>query len=299
MLYKANFEHWREARKICARARELGDPEFATDIGFIDGVTGGFKRGHIWIVAGKTSSGKTSLALQLARSFADNPQHTILFLSLEQRGWELSLRMFSEIEGISYFDLINGKMEIPEDQSKKFEDYLSKIDFEILEGGYKFDDVVKTIETYYKTKKPDVIFLDFIQLIEWKDYNDERIAIMEYIRKIKEMANTYDVGFVIVSQIRRLPSGADYNREPDLSDLKGSGSLEQCADVVLLISKETTVDRNGNIINYFINIAKNRQGMTAKKQVIFEGQYYRFKDFVYEGVEKKIVEMFEPTATRT
>jgi len=273
---KTLTEYWIEARKICELERKRGSPEFPTGIDFIDNHTGGIKRGHIWIIAGKTSSGKTALSLQLARAFADNPKNSILFLSLEMRGWQLCMRMFCEMTGLSYFDLVNGKKEIPKELNEMFCKYIKDIDFEILEGGYVFEELVETINRYYKTKKPDVVFLDFVQQIEWKNFKDERIALMEYIRKIKEMANRMNIAFVIVSQIRRLPSGSDYNRPPDLYDLKGSGSLEQMADIVLLLHKET--DNRDGIESHFLNIAKNRHGQTCKGQVLFEGRSYRFRD---------------------
>jgi len=221
MLNKTLSEFLAEAKAILKEQRERGRPEFPTGIGFLDNLTNGIRRGEIWIISGKTGSGKTSLALQMARSFADDPKHTILFLSLEMRGWELILRMFCEMNSVSYFELISGAMEPPDDLLKLFNDYVSKIDFEVVEGGYDFKEVEGVIKEYYTSKHPDIIFLDFIQLIEWKQYGDERVALMEYIRKIKELANKTNIAFVVVSQIRRLPSGADYNRPPDLSDLKG------------------------------------------------------------------------------
>ena len=273
-------EYFEQAKKIIKEQRSRGVPEFPTGITFLDNMTGGMKRGEIWIISGKTGAGKTSLALQMARSFADNPEHTIAFFSLEMRGWQLCLRMYCEMYEVDYFDLVNGHIELDEKTAEIFKDYVSKIDFEVIEGGYIFDEIEKTIKLYYETKHPDIIFLDFVQLVEWKNFGDERVALMEYIRKIKEMANTMDIGFVVVSQIRRLPSGADYNRPPDLQDLKGSGSLEATCDKAIFIYKAITEDKytKETIEQNFIDIAKNRQGKTGQSQVIFDGQFYKFKD---------------------
>ena len=94
MQGKGVLEYWAEAKRICAENRARGEPDFPTGLRCIDDATGGMQRGEIWIISGKPGSGKTSLALQMARNFADNPDHTILFLSLEMKGWELTLRMF-------------------------------------------------------------------------------------------------------------------------------------------------------------------------------------------------------------
>lgn len=236
------------------------------------------RKGEIWIIAGKAGAGKTSLALQFARAFADKPEHTVAFLSLEMRGWQLALRMYCEMNGQDHTELLNGRTELDPDLARVFKDYTQQIDFEAIEGGYTFKETEAAIREIYKAKKPDIIFLDYIQLIEWHEYGDERVALMEYIRKIKEMANKLNIGFVIVSQLRRQPSGADYQREPDLADLKGSGSLEATADKVLFIFKKIT--KNGPITyeQYFINMAKNRQGPTQCSEVEFQGQFYRFRD---------------------
>lgn len=288
MQQKTLLEFWHEAKSIQREIREHGEPEYPSSIGFVDLYTGGFHKGEIWIIAGKTGIGKTALAIQLARSFAENPKHKILFLSLEMRGWELLLRMFSEMMEVSYTELILGRIDIDEVKEKAYKEFIGNINFEIVEHGYTFADVEKIISSYYKSYKPDVIFLDFIQLIEWKTMKDERLAIMEYIRKIKEWANQFNIGFVVVSQLRRLPSGADYNRPPDLIDLKGSGSLEQCADKVFFIYSKTTIEEK----RYFINLAKNRQGRTHEEEVIFEGEFYRFRDYYVSDEIKKAQSSF-------
>lgn len=271
---KLLLEHWHDAKRICGERKERGDPEFPTGLRFLDNLTGGFHKGEIWIVAGKTGSGKTSLALNLARSFAENTKHSILFMSLEMKGWQLALRMYSDMMRESCSGIEQGKVSIDPDKDAAFERFVSSIDYEIVEYGYTWAEVLKIFSELYTQKKPDVIFLDFMQLVEIPGHRDERMAIQEYIRKIKEWANRYNLGFVIVSQLRRLPSGADYNRPPDVIDLLGSGSLEQTADKVLLIYK--TIEQGQT--KHFINIAKNRQGRTITQQVNFIGEQYRFEE---------------------
>lgn len=272
-------EFWEEAKQIVKTKRERGKPEFPTGIGWLDEITGGMNRGEIWIIAAKPGLGKTALSLQMAREFADNPERKIAFFSLEMRGWQLLLRMFCELNGVDHSMLITGKEDIGGDSNKSFTNFIQNIDFEIIESGYTFEEVEKTITELYEHDKPDIIFLDFVQLVEWKQYKDERIAITEYIRKIKEMANKFNIGFVIVSQIRRLPSGADLNREPDISDLKGTGSLEACADKILIIYRETNITQyGGRQVKHFINLAKNRQGETHKQEMIYEGWRYHFRE---------------------
>lgn len=272
-------EYWEEAKLIFEERKKRGEPEFPTGLRFLDDVTDGLGRGEVWIVSGKSGGGKTTLGLQIAKSFADNPKHSIAILSLEMKGWELTTRMFCSISGLNYKQVTRG--DYPPDYHKNrkmFEDYISGIDLQIYERGYAFSEIEKIIKADYKTKKPDVIFVDFLQMVEWKSFREERLALSEYIRKLKELANTMNVGIVAISQLRRLPSGTNYQRPPDIIDLKGSGALEQAADKIVFVYGEEKEDQGEIKTRHFIKLAKNRQGELVKEEVLFQGRYYRFEE---------------------
>lgn len=266
-------EYWAEARAIFKHRSEQSEPEFPTGLNFLDEATDGLGRGEVWIIAGKTGSGKTTLALQLAKTFADNPKHSIAIMSLEMKGWELITRMFCLIHGFSYIEIKKGIFPAGyHEKNKEFQDYINMIDLQIYECGYSFNEIEKVISSDYYHKKPDVIFIDFLQLVEWRSFKEERLALSEYIRKLKELANTLNIGVVAISQLRRLPSGVNYERPPDVIDLKGSGALEQAADKILFVYGV----QDGDDVKHFVNLAKNRQGETTTHEVVFQGWRYRF-----------------------
>jgi len=294
---KTVVEHWEDAKEKCRASRERGEIEYPTGLNFLDEATGGLKKGELWIIAGKSGNGKTSLALQFIDNFTKNDKHSVLFITLEMKGWELMLRHYAAFSGQKFFDLLIGKVEIDPEIEDRFAKELAKRDYEIVEAGYNIQELAKIIKTYYANKKPDVIFIDFIQLIEWKRFKEERIAITEYIRQIKEWANKYEIAFVIVSQLRRPPSGSNYQRDPDIVDLKGTGALEQMADKVILIYRKDTINEKDEIVEskHYIHLAKNRQGRMIKKEVFFKGDIYRFFDLDSreakpEGVDKVVSE---------
>lgn len=227
------------------------------------------------MISGRTGTGKTSLAVNFAQSIADNPKNKVLFLTLEMQGWELALRMYCEMMGVEYLELMKGKIPMDPQRVKAFQNYIKSVNFEIVEYGYKFAEVEKAIAKHYKDSKPDVIFLDYIQLIDWHDFKDERVALSEFSRKLTELAKTFRIAIIVVSQMRRPPAGANMNRPPEPSDLKGSGSLEQDAHRILFIYQ--TVEGDGPPM-HFIFLAKNRGGPTITRRVVFDGKYYKFKD---------------------
>lgn len=269
------LKHWIDAQRVCKEARTRGKPRFPTGITFIDEATGGIMPGQVWIIAGRTGSGKTSLAVNVAQSIADNPENKVLFLSLEMQGWELALRIYCEMMGVEYLQLTKGSIPMDPKQMKVFQDYIGKVNFEIEEYGYRFAEVEEAIRKHYKDSKPDVIFLDYIQLIEWQSFGDERTALSEFSRKLAELAKKLNIAVVIVSQLRRPPSGFNMNRPPENSDLKGSGSLEQDAHRIIFIYQ--TVEE-GEAPKHFLFLSKNRGGPTLTRRVVFVGKYYRFKD---------------------
>lgn len=270
MSGKSLQEYWSDFKKRAEKRRIGGKPEYPIGINFIDNLTDGIHKGQIWTLAGKSGSGKTSLALQIARNIADNPNNSVLFISLEMQGEDIVGRMFCEMMKEINTEVNKGIYDKSKEES--FTKYISGIDFEIVEQGYTFEDLLKIIQSYYTTKKPDLIVIDFAQLMEWRQ--DQRLDMERYMRKLTELAKVDSIAIILVSQIRRLPTGADINREPDMSDLKGTGMLEQMSHVVLIIYKYIENYQE----HYILKVAKNRSGAIGQEEVEFIGKEYRFEE---------------------
>lgn len=224
MENKTFIEHWRDRVEIYRKRRERGEPQYPTGIAGLDAKIDGLHKGRLTIIAGRSGLGKTSLSLQIASHLADNPKNHILFLTLEMTGGELAGRIFCNTMGVDSKQFEKGLLPIEkfEEKQKDFEEIITGVDLEIIEKGFSFEEVIKIIKGIYPKKtKPDIIFVDFVQMIEVKGRESERIAFAEYTRKLKELAKTEDMAIVMLSQIRRLPSGADMNREPGITDLLG------------------------------------------------------------------------------
>lgn len=271
-MHKTIQDYWASLKKQAENRLNRGIPEYPTGLKFIDDLTDGIHKGQVWTIAGRSSSGKTSLALQIARNIADRPTNSVLFISLEMTGEQLVERMFCEMMREDNGRIVQGYLD--KNKSKAFEKYLGSIDFEISENGYNFQELLKIIKDRYVTKKPDLIIIDFAQLIETK--TDQRVDMENYIRKLTELAKVDNVAIILVSQFRRPPSGANMNREPEMEDMKGTGILEQMSHCVLIIYKYI----ENELEHYILKLAKNRSGPRGSQEVRFIGTEYRFKEIL-------------------
>ena len=280
MPNKKLIEYWENAKEYIKRRLERGKPELPTGIEFIDDLTDGIHRGEVWCISGRSGVGKTALAMQIARNISDDTSKSILFISLEMQGEELVSRMFCEMMEVDFHALRQGNYpDNWEEKNKVFNTFIKGIDFEIFEYGYTYKEIEEIIKKYYtQAKKPDVIFIDFVQLIAFGGAQEERLAIAEFTRKLTELAKKENMAIVLVSQIRRLPSGADVNRPPDITDLFGSSKLEQLSHIVIFVYKKIEKGNGGEKVMYMIKVAKNRHGRTGEKEVTFVGENYKFKD---------------------
>ena len=245
--------------------------EFPTGVKALDDLTGGLDRGQILVIGGASGSGKSSLAMQMAFNLSHTKE--VLVFSLEMTGKELAGRLFCNDMAINNALLRTG-VSYDQDYESKLNAFKSKISInsmQIMEDkGYRFNEIVEVIEKGYKNKKPDIIFLDHLHLIEWAGNQNEAIII--YLRQLTELVKVNKIALVILSQLRRPPAGTNYERIPSRFDLLGSGSIDQVAHQVAILYKQLPD-------SYFINLDKNRMGIVKEDiEIDFQGQFYAFKD---------------------
>ena len=142
----------------------------------------------------------------------------------------------------------------------------------------------KDIERFLSvlTVKPDVIIVDYIQAVA-KASVEGKGFIDEYIRKFREMCITHNIAGVIVSQLNR-STVEDGKSVPNLHNLKGSGFLEELADLVVLLEWTGKKQQNNDFV---VNVAKNRNGRTGFIKVKYEPEFYKFSDFPVEDMGEK------------
>jgi replicative DNA helicase len=247
----------------------------------LDSLTNGLHKGQLVLIAARPALGKSTLALDLARSAAiKNKLPTIVF-SLEMGKAEIAMRLLSAETSIPLQKMRKGQIE-----AKDWTTIAStrgRIESAPL---YIVDSPNMTlVEIRAKCRRLkqriglQLIVIDYLQLMtSGKRVESRQQEVSEFSRALKLLAKELQVPVVALSQLNRGPEQRA-DRKPQLSDLRESGSLEQDADLVILLHRESAYERdNPRAGEADLIVAKHRNGPTDTVVVGFQGHYSRFAD---------------------
>ena len=275
----------------------------------LDNMLGGLQNSDLIILAGRPSMGKTALATNIAFNAAkfyssDEEKGSVVMFSLEMSAEQIGLRILAE------------QSKIPSDKLRKGE--LTEKDSIALSDTYKeihnlkffFDDspnltvseLRSKLRRYKNNYNIKLVLIDYLQLIKPEGNKDNRVnELSEITRNLKQLAKEFDLPVVSLSQLSRQVESRD-DKRPLLSDLRESGSIEQDADVVMFIYRESYYlqrneptrgsdesqesyqkkhdawkDRNEEVFNKAeLIVAKQRNGPTGKVNLYFDDKYTKF-----------------------
>jgi len=257
----------------------------------LDEFLGGFQRSDLIIVGGRPSMGKTSLALSLARNAAVEQGACVALFSLEMAREPLVLRLLSSEAEVDSRQVRLGHH--TEEQEQRIMDAIGRLS----EAPIYIDDTpqLRAIEMRSKARRLhfergiDLLIVDYMQLMQGDRRFDNRVQeVSEISRSLKGLAREINAPVLAVSQLSRAPEGRA-SHEPQLSDLRESGSIEQDADVVLFVyrdeyyypSKEEW-ERGHPGESYpppaDIIIAKHRNGPTGGIKLLFKPRMAKFEN---------------------
>ena len=208
----------------------------------------GFRPGHFVVLAARPGMGKSSLATDLAVSIAEQVwpegrRPVVGLWSLEMSGSEIASRMYAPRMGISATDIMGGKMTQPQAER------LLVVAEEIAQLGiHVFDDFslsptrLRAQARILKRERGlDLVIVDYLQLMEPPEhrrrYTSRVDEVTEISRGLKSVARELEVPVLALSQLTRDVDNREDNR-PRLSDLRESGSIEQDADVVMMLYRQ-------------------------------------------------------------
>lgn len=262
---------------------------YSTGLERLDHLLKGLKPQKFHVIAARPSHGKSSLAMQMARSVAEQGGKVLIF-SLEMSNEELSERMMSEASGVSLDRIIDSKKVQGHDWDK-VSSGLGRLNAKNL---YVVEKSMLSINSLRSTSRKmhrkmggiDLIVLDYIQLMQFDKQNRVE-GISDISRGLKLIAGELNCCVIGLSQLnRKCEDRAD--PRPILSDLRDSGAIEQDADVVLMIHNQA-VRKDGRFGELLVR--KNRGGKTGVVPTIWLGDCVRF-----EHTDEEIAEDEQPRA---
>lgn len=251
----------------------------------LDDLTFGFQKQEMIVLAARPSVGKTSLALNIAEAATlpkrGDPVPTLIF-SLEMSSSQLALRMLCSRARVNIKMLRDGMLpkQGPEQQRLvDVADELSKSPLFIDDSGHlTIMELRAKARRLYTRYKLGLIVVDYLQLLSPSDPKIPREQqVAEASRGLKAMAKELDLPVFVLSQLNR--SSEKENRAPRLSDLRESGSIEQDADVVLMLAPPKDAEEKFQAAAYDLVVAKQRNGPVGQFQLTFLRDITRFENY--------------------
>jgi replicative DNA helicase len=264
--------------------REAGLYGVPTGFADLDDLTNGLHAGQMIIVAARPAVGKSTIALDLCRAASIHNNLTSVFFSLEMTKSEITMRLLSAEAKVPLNHIRNGQLS--EDDWNK----LARKMGEVSSAPVFIDDSpnMTMMEIRAKARRLKqrhdlrLIVIDYMQLMtSGKKVESRQLEVSEFSRQIKLLAKELEVPIIALSQLNRGPEQRS-DKRPMLSDLRESGSLEQDADMVILLHREDLYERESTRPGEAdLIVAKHRNGPTRDITVAFQGHYSRFVDMAH------------------
>lgn len=251
----------------------------------LDRLTNGLQRSDLIVIAARPGMGKTSLAMNIVESAAIGSNLVCAVFSLEMPETQIIQRLLCGCAGVSMSDALSGKLK-PNDWKK-----IVKASEQLRKSRINIDDSSRVTPAEILSKcrrikarnnnQLDLVMIDYIQLMSSGAKGGEinrTQEVAQITRELKIMAKELDVPVIALSQLRRIQSG-----EPQLSDLRESGAIEQDADIVMFINRPDVTATDEEIEKKHIVkgmadliVAKHRNGGLDRIKLRFKGELTKF-----------------------
>ena len=250
----------------------------------LDSVIQGFQKSDLIIIAGRPSMGKTALGLNIVLNIVKNLNRPILFFSLEMSKEQIIYRLLSMETNINQMKLKSGKLD-QNDWIKlnKIIRILSKLPFFIDDSFHLSTNDIrsKLKEILFEHQDIALIIIDYLQLMKSSTSKTQNRVqeLSEITRSLKTLAREFNIPIIALSQLsRNIENRID--KRPILSDLRESGSIEQDADLVLMLNKineqKSTLSHENYSSLIELIIAKQRNGPIGKVELKFDQKRTKF-----------------------
>ena len=244
------------------RNKELGKvTRIPTGFSCLDWLTyGGYERGDLIILAARPSVGKTAVMLQMARAAAVSGKAVNIY-SLEMTNTQIAQRLLFSTERLTALQVARGEVEWRDFEIARGE--FADRPMYLNDTAHTYDEIASHITLNSQSGKCDIAFVDYLGLISMGNGRTPLAqAIAEVTKGLKRLAKACGIPIVLLCQLNR--ASASEGRPPALHDLRDSGSIEQDADIVLMLEKASD-EEDGKDVNIWVR--KNRQGKAGEVKI--------------------------------
>ena len=251
----------------------------------LDEMTSGLQNGDLIVVGGRPSMGKTAFALNIAQQVGIESKLPIAVFSLEMSTMQLVLRMLCSEARVDSNRVRKGFIEKQEWHK------LTSAAGRISEAPIYIDDSssINVLEMRAKARRLkmehglSLIVVDYLQLMHGRTNYDNRVQeISDISRSLKGLAKELQVPVIALSQLNR---GVELRQDkrPTLADLRESGAIEQDADVIVFLYRDSVYSKNRDDKTAELIVAKQRNGPTGTVKATFLNSITRFEDYANES----------------
>ena len=264
-----------------ARGRDGSMTGIPTGFAQLDELTNGLHGGQMIVVAARPAMGKSTLALDFARAAAIKHNMPTIFFSLEMGRSEIAMRLMSAEGAVPLQNMRKGTLDSRDWTT------IAATRGRINDAPLYIDDSpnMTLVEIRAKCRRLKqrvglkLVVIDYLQLMtSGKRVESRQQEVSEFSRALKLLAKELKVPVIALSQLNRGPEQRA-DKMPAISDLRESGSLEQDADMVILLHRESAYEKdNPRAGEADLIVAKHRNGPTRTVTVAFHGHFSRFAD---------------------
>jgi replicative DNA helicase len=263
-----------------ARGRDGSMTGVPTGFAQLDELTNGLHGGQMIVVAARPAMGKSTLALDFARAAAIKHNMPAIFFSLEMGRSEIAMRLMSAEGAIPLQNMRKGTLD------QRDWTTVAATRGRINDAPLYIDDSpnMTLVEIRAKCRRLKqrvglkMVIIDYLQLMtSGKKVESRQQEVSEFSRALKLLAKELQVPVIALSQLNR-GSEQRQDKRPQVSDLRESGSIEQDADMVMLLHRDSVYDKDVRPGEADLIIAKHRNGPTATIEIAFQGHFSRFTD---------------------
>ena len=248
---------------------------FSTGLKALDATTQGLRRGDLSVIGGRPSMGKSILAENIARHNAKKGL-AVRIQSYEMGAKDLAIRGCAADKEVDYGNARRGRMTAGEvDLLNDYINELSGWNLSVDSESLNIDELVAECRIQKQQHGLDLLVVDHIHLMPLQDVRNEVRELDEITAKLKRLAIELDIHVIAVAQLNRGKEKALETR-PTMSAIRGSGGIEQNANLVIFPYRPAYYDNTENPTKAELILAKNRDGMRGTLHIGFRGEYQKF-----------------------